>query len=387
MYTVLYVDDEPAELEIGGLFLERGGELRVVPLSSAPAALESLREQHYDAIVSDYQMPGMDGISFLQTVRSEFGDIPFILFTGRGREEIAIAAINNGADRYVQKGGDPVTQYTELAHAIQQAIMRREAERTLRQGEEQFRRLMDNARDLVYRMTLPDGIYSFVSRAAVDLTGYEPAEFYADPGLLQRLVHPDWRDYLRSMWDDLLAGVVPPWYEYQIIDRAGRTRWLNQRNVLVTDDEGRPIAIEGIATDVTRQKEAEQELRLSEQRFRRLFEQIPLGIAVVGPDLRFRMVNPALCRMLGYAEEELIGRAFSDVTDPGDLPLSLAETGRVISGEVPFVRIEKRYRRKDGRTIRARVTVSPIRNENGAVASLLPVIEALPDDGDGRTPP
>jgi PAS domain S-box-containing protein len=386
MYTVLYVDDEPAELEIGGLFLERGGELLVVPLSSAAAALESLREQHYDAIVSDYQMPGMDGISFLQAVRREFDDIPFILFTGRGREEIAIAAINNGADRYVQKGGDPVTQYTELAHAIQQAILRRAAERTLRQGEERFRRLMDNARDLVYRMALPDGTYSFVSRAAVDLTGYEPEEFYADPGLLQRLVHPDWEDYLRSMRDGLLAGVVPPWYEYQIIDRAGRTRWINQRNVLVTDEEGRPIAIEGIATDVTRQKEAEQELRLSEQRFRRLFEQIPLGIAVVGPDLRFRMVNPALCRMLGYAEEELIDREFSDVTDPGDLPFSFAETGRVISGEVPFFRIEKRYRGKDGRTIRARVTVSPIRDEDGSVASLLPVIEALPDDGDGRTP-
>lgn len=171
---------------------------------------------------------------------------------------------------------------------------------------------------------------------------------------------------------------MPPSYEYQIVDRAGRTRWVNQRNVLVTDDTGRPIAIEGIATDVTRQKEAEQELRISEQRFRRLFEQIPIGIAVVGPDLQFQTVNPAFCRMLGYAEEELVGRPFSSVTDPADLPLSLAETTRVLTGEVPIARIEKRYRRKDGSLLRGRVTLSPIRDEHGVVVHLLPVIEELP---------
>ena len=113
MYTVLYVDDEPDDLELGRIFLERDGQLRVETRSSAAAGLEALRERPYDAIVSDYQMPGMDGISFLRAVRSEFGDIPFLLFTGRGREEVAIAAINNGADRYLQKGGDPGVRYTD----------------------------------------------------------------------------------------------------------------------------------------------------------------------------------------------------------------------------------------------------------------------------------
>ena len=348
MHTVLLVDDEPSELELGTLFLERGGDLRVVPFSSAQAALEALRDRPCDAIVSDYQMPGMDGISFLKAVRSEFGEIPFILFTGRGREEVAIAAINNGADFYVQKGGDPSAQYVELANGIRQAVLRHQAERNLRRSEEQFRRLMDNAKDLVYRMSLPDRAYSFMSRAAVDLTGFTPEEFYAEPGLLRRLIHPDWQEYYERMWDDLLAGAVPPSYEFQIVDRAGQTRWVNQRNVLVTGDDGRPVAIEGIATDVTRQKSAEHALRLSEQRFRRLFDQIPLGIAEVGPDLRFETVNPAFCRMLGYAEEELVGRPFSSVTDPADISFSLAETGRVLAGEIPVARFRKRYRRKDG---------------------------------------
>ncbi len=380
MHTVLFVDDEPSELELGRLFLERGGQLRVVPFSSAPAALEALRDRPCDAIVSDYQMPGMDGISFLKAVRSEFGEIPFILFTGRGREEVAIAAINNGADFYVQKGGDLSAQYAELANGIRQAVLRRQAERNLRRGEEQFRRLMDNAKDLVYRMSLPDGAYSFMSRASVDLTGYTPEEFYAEPGLLWRLIHPESQEYFQRMWDDLVAGSVPMSYEFQIVDRAGQARWVNQRNVLVTGDDGRPVAIEAIATDVTPRKMAEQKLRLSEQRFRRLFEQIPLGIAVVGPDLRFQTVNPALCRMLGYAEEELVGRPFSSVTDPADVPLSLTETGRVLAGEAPVARFRKRYRRKDGSLMSGRVTISPIRNEHGVVVHLLPVIEEIPDD-------
>ena len=105
MYTVLYVDDEPQLLDLGKLFLERTTEFHVEIASSAKDALASPAIQSYDAIVSDYQMPDMDGIAFLKAVRERFGDVPFILFTGRGREDVVIDAINNGADFYLQKGG------------------------------------------------------------------------------------------------------------------------------------------------------------------------------------------------------------------------------------------------------------------------------------------
>ncbi|MFA7695287.1 MAG: response regulator, partial [Methanoregula sp.] len=112
--SVLYVDDEPALLDLAPLYLERSGSLSIATTDSAKKALDMLKEQSFDAIISDYQMPGMDGIGFLKKIREQFDGIPFILFTGKGREEIVIEALNSGADSYLQKGGDPKAQFAEL---------------------------------------------------------------------------------------------------------------------------------------------------------------------------------------------------------------------------------------------------------------------------------
>ncbi len=125
--TILYVDDDPDLLTIGRRFLERLGPYRVESAQSAGEALDRLRLSPVDLVLSDYQMPDMDGITFLKEVRSQYGDLPFILFTGRGREEVVIEALNSGADFYLQKGGDPRSQFVELDFTIRQAVTRRRA--------------------------------------------------------------------------------------------------------------------------------------------------------------------------------------------------------------------------------------------------------------------
>ena len=127
MISVLYVDDDTALLEGCKLFLERRGEFSVNTESSPRKALDTLRAGGYDAVVSDYQMPEMDGIEFLQRLRKQHPALPFIIFTGKGREEIAIAAFENGADFYIQKGGDPVAQFAELSRKIRKSVEQRKA--------------------------------------------------------------------------------------------------------------------------------------------------------------------------------------------------------------------------------------------------------------------
>ena len=131
MISVLYVDDEPVLLEVGKVYLERSGQFRVDTLLSAPAALGILKTRSYDIIVSDYQMPEMNGIAFLKIVRETWPTLPFIIFTGRGREEVVVEALNYGADHYLQKGGEPKAQFAELGHIITRSVERKRANETI----------------------------------------------------------------------------------------------------------------------------------------------------------------------------------------------------------------------------------------------------------------
>ena len=126
--TVLLIDDEPELLEIGKEFLEFKEGISVETAISARDALERIKLQEFDVIVSDYQMPVMDGIQLLKELRSTKNKIPFILFTGKGREEIAIEAFENGADFYLQKGGQLNAQFAELGQKIMKAVDLRRAD-------------------------------------------------------------------------------------------------------------------------------------------------------------------------------------------------------------------------------------------------------------------
>ena len=172
MISLLYVDDEPDLLDLCKLFLEREGEFSVATVTSAREGLQILTEGMIDAIVSDYQMPGMDGIEFLKQVRMEFKDIPFILFTGKGREEVVIEAIENGADFYLQKGGDPRAQFSELSHKIRQAFRRKKAEEELRM----MKATVSNAAEGILWINEYGGI-TFFNDTICSMLGYSREEF------------------------------------------------------------------------------------------------------------------------------------------------------------------------------------------------------------------
>jgi len=139
---------------------------------------------------------------------------------------------------------------------------RRNMEQALAESEERFRRLAENASDMIYRMSLPDGNYEYISPASKTIFGYSPQDFFENPMLILEIIAPGWHPYFSEQWKNLIDGKMPPFYEYQIIHAVtGEKRWINQRNVLVRDDKGQPTAIEGIARDITEEKNAEEALR------------------------------------------------------------------------------------------------------------------------------
>ena len=126
MTRVLLVDDEQILLEIGKEFLESRHGMTVDQASSGREGLAMLDESRPDIIVSDFQMPGMDGTEFLKNVRASGNRVPFILFTGRDRDEVAMSSFNNGCDLYLNKGCNAAVQYRELAIMIHRLTLSRD---------------------------------------------------------------------------------------------------------------------------------------------------------------------------------------------------------------------------------------------------------------------
>ena len=102
---ILHVDDELSFADLAATFLQREDDrFRVETETSASEGLGRLADEQFDCVISDYNMPGRDGIEFLRAVRDEYPDLPFVLFTGRGSEEVASRAISAGVTDYLQKG-------------------------------------------------------------------------------------------------------------------------------------------------------------------------------------------------------------------------------------------------------------------------------------------
>jgi PAS domain S-box-containing protein len=195
---------------------------------------------------------------------------------------------------------------------------------------------------------------------------------------MQALRHPEDAERVRRTFREAMDGGADHCeVEFRIIRPDGAVRWLLGRGQVVRDAGGRAVGFSGVNVDVTDSKRSEAALRESEARFRRVFEQSPLGKATADPDFLLREVNPALCTMLGYTPAELIGRNFLEMVHP-DSRASCAEAAHaLLSGDVPQVQIETQYLRKSGRALWVNVTVGPIRDLDGHILYNLAIIEDI----------
>lgn len=336
---ILYVDDEEDLLALGKIFMERLGNLTVDTSPSAADALEKLFKSSYDGIVSDYQMPGMDGIDLLREVREKYGDIPFILFTGRGREEVVVQAIEFGVDFYVQKGGEPKSQFAELVHKIRHAVRRKNAEHALVQSERMSRALLDATIDAVVLfdrdmiiLSVNETFAKRFDRKPEDLIGMGLHELLSPELLIfrQNKVQEVIRTRQILRFEENHDGIFLENNLYPIFDDQGEITSFAVYSRDITEKKKAEkelcLAYERIAADedVLRANykeltKSENRIRESEEKFRSLAEHSFDIIMIFDPDLRHLYVNPYVYEQTGIPAKDFIGKTHEELGFPPEL--------------------------------------------------------------------
>ena len=152
---ILFVDDDSDFLLISKQIIKISGDFEVDCALNADEASEKIKTKPYDVVVCDYELPRKDGLQFLKELRNQKNDVAFMLFTGKGREEVAITALNLGADGYYNKHGSTETVFGELVHGIKMVTDERRTKHALEEREKHYRALMDQAADYILCSSIP----------------------------------------------------------------------------------------------------------------------------------------------------------------------------------------------------------------------------------------
>ena len=246
---ILAVDDEPEICALTKEFLEMHGQLLVDTAFSVKEARRSLEKNHYDAVVFDYQMPGEDGIQFLKSLRASGDTTPFILFTGKGRRDVIIEALNNGADSYLQKDGEPRFQYGELEYRIISLVRRHRAEEELRESEKELQHAEAVAGFGHWQLDLNNRTIQ-VSRGTMFLCGLKESIFpLAD---WQKIPLQEYRSYLDRALRDLIEAGRPYIVEFEL-RRPSDGKVIDVYSLAEYDQEKNMVF--GVLQDVTERRE------------------------------------------------------------------------------------------------------------------------------------
>ena len=343
MIRVLHVDDDRSLCGLTKQLLEReDGRMSVETATSVSDGLDILSSGSIDCIVSDYEMPEQDGIEFLQRVREEYPDLPFVLFTGKGSEEIASEAISAGVTDYLQKEGD-TSQYAVLANRIGNSVDQFRSKHALEESEKRLSLFIEQSPLGVIEWD--DGFdVARLNDAAERILGYTEDELLGESW--ETIVPPSDEDAVSGVVDELLRGEGGYHSINENIRKDGTRIVCEWHNRVVTDEDENVVAIFSQIHDITDRREQRRELKKTSALLSTLFDALPVGVLAEDSSRNVLAVNHRLFELFGMtdAPEDVIGadcerlaedvcEIFADPTDFVERTNELVDEQRSVDGE------------------------------------------------------
>jgi PAS domain S-box-containing protein len=360
---ILHVDDDASFLEVSKEILSLENNFEIDTAESAEEAYRKMSYTSYDAIVSDYQMPKKNGLDFLMELRAQKVEIPFILLTGKGREEIAIKALNLGADGYVNKQGKTETVYGELTHYVRQAIEKKQAKTAFSNSQGQLEAIIMNAPIGISASCSTDKIFENANPAFCKILGYDKDELRKLT--FREITYPEDLSESISKVEDLKAGKIPAFtLEKRYVRKDGSIIYGKVNVNTVRDKDGKICLFIVELEDITESKRAEQDLKESEEKYKTLFEQAEQAdsylLVLEVPATGFPTIydaNASALQAHGYTREEIIGKPITFL-DENSKPI-LSRVNKLLNGEK--LNFTAKHRRKDGSVFYAEVTLKKVK--------------------------
>lgn len=311
------VDDEEDLLHLARHFLGNTDGIELATSLTGSAGLGMHQAHPYDAIVCDLDMPGMDGIEFLKLLRDGGDTTPFIILTGKGSEQVAMEALNLGADFYLTKGGDPEALFDELGRIVVFAVKNYRMEKSLREREQRYRTIFEITGSATAILD-ENGTIILANHEAQPILGYTPEE-------LEGKVH--WSAFVPS---DELPRISEYWrllltdparssqrFEARLMDRWGRSRVGIISAKLVPGTRNVVISV----TDITELKRAEEKIRVSENLYRTIFRTTGTATVILDDSGTILLANGEVEPLLGFPPRDLEGkRSWTSFIPPEELP-------------------------------------------------------------------
>jgi PAS domain S-box-containing protein len=364
---ILHVDDDVCLLEVSKQILLMENSFEVENVTSVDEAFKKMEQQTYDAVVSDYEMPNKNGLEFLKELRDQKNDITFILFTGKGREDVAVKALNLGADSYINKNGSPETVYCELVDAINKTVERKKSRKLLAKSESRYHALVENSLQGIAILQASPLRIVFTNGALGKVLGYSPEELTSlSPEEIMSLVyHEDRAAFFKRMENRLRGELAAACFEFRAVRKDGSIIWLSSLANRV-DYDGQP-AVQGMFLDVNESRKMEEKLKANEKKYDTLVNATNTGYVIVDGKGLVLDANLEYIRLTGHKIlDQIKGRSVTEWTAKYDLKRNAEEVKKCY--QEGFVRnLEIDYVDENGKVTPIEINASVMKSEQDSV--------------------